>query len=308
MDPNPLDPNNVNRQGYFPFKASQVSGLTADDVTRIITQAAQQAFRTRAAIRLPFNGQVTEVNITVVDTSGAVLGAFSTQDAPEFGFDVSCQKARTAVLFSIQNTAALLRSADANIPQVPGLIGLSIAKYADQAAAFGVPLDGSFAFTSRSMGFLARPFFPDGINGAVNGPFSKPFPIWSPFNVGLQLALVKPALAQILTGGTVANCSPIPNTPLLANGIQIFAGSSPLFKNGVLVGAIGVSGDGIDQDDIITFAGAFGFEPPPNVRADQIVIGDVRLPFVKFPRHPNLRNTNTPPLILRGARPGGNVN
>jgi hypothetical protein len=188
------------------------------------------------------------------------------------------------------------------------LIGLSIAKYADQAAAFGAPLDGSFAFTSRSMGFLARPFFPDGINGAVNGPFSKPFPIWSPFNVGLQLALVKPALAQILTGGTVANCSPIPNTPLLANGIQIFAGSSPLFKNGVLVGAIGISGDGIDQDDITSAGGAVGFEAPPNVRADQIVIGNVRLPYVKFPRHPALRNINTPPLILRGVRPFANSN
>jgi uncharacterized protein GlcG (DUF336 family) len=107
MDLNPGNTSNINRQGYFPFKSSQVSGLTADDVTRIITQAAQQAFRTRAAIRLPFTGQVTEVNISVVDTSGAILGVFHTQDAPEFGADVCVQKARTAVLFSIQNTAAL---------------------------------------------------------------------------------------------------------------------------------------------------------------------------------------------------------
>jgi uncharacterized protein GlcG (DUF336 family) len=308
MDPNPGVPSNVNRQGYFPFKSSQVpGGLTADDVTRIITQAAQGAFRTRAGIRTAPVGQVTELNITVVDTSGAILGEFTTQDAPMFGFDVSAQKARTAVLFSLQNTAALLSSADQFITNVPGL---SIGNYVNAATAFGVPLNGQFAFTSRAMGGLARPFFPDGINGAPNGPFSKPFPIWSPFNDGLQIALVKPALVSILTGGTPANgnCSPIPNTPLLANGIQIFAGSSALFKNGVLVGAIGTSGDGIDQDDIIAAAGAFGFDAPPNVRADQIVICNVRLSYRKFPRAPSIRNINTPPVILRGVRPFANSN
>ncbi len=306
VDPNPGAPSNVNRQGYFPFKSSQVSSLTADDVTRIITQAAQQAFRTRAAIRIPV-GSVTEVNITVVDTSGAILGEFSTQDAPEFGFDVSAQKARTAVLFSIQNTETILRSANANS------LGLSIGKYADAAIAFGAPINGQFAFTSRSMGFLARPFFPDGINGAPNGPFSKPFPIWSPFNDGLQIALVKPALVSILTGGTPANgnCSPIANTPLLSNGLQIFAGSALLFKNGALVGAIGISGDGIDQDDACAGGGSFSFEAPPNVRADQIVIGGaggVRLPYLKYPRALAIRNINKQPVILRGARPFANMN
>jgi hypothetical protein len=74
----------------------------------------------------------------------------------------------------------------------------------------------------------------------------------------------------------------------LANGIQIFAGSVPLYKNGVLVGAIGISGDGIDQDDLIAAAGANGFSPPAEIRSDQIFVRSVRLPFVKFPRSPNL--------------------
>jgi len=293
-------------QGFFPFMGSQVSNLTAADVTRILSQAAKGAYGLRAAIRLPVS-QPTEVNITVVDTAGNVLGLFSTQDAPQFGFDVCVQKARTAVFFSLPNTGALLRSVDANVPQVPGLIGLSVAKYADQAAQFGVPLNGQNAFTSRAMGALARPFFPDGINGAPNGPFSKDIRFWSPFNDGLQIALVKPALAVILTGGTVPNCSPIPNTPILANGFQIFAGSSALFKNGGLVGAIGISGDGIDQDDIIGAAGAFGFEAPPAVRADQLLIRGVRLPYVKFPRHPNIGTTPIPPII-RTSRVFSNSN
>ena len=70
--------------------------------------------------------------------------------------------------------------------------------------------------------------------------------------------------------------------------MQIFAGSVPLYKNGVLVGAIGISGDGIDQDDLIAAAGGNGFSPAPAIRADQVFVRNVRLPFLKFPRSPNL--------------------
>jgi uncharacterized protein (TIGR03437 family) len=256
---------------FFPFKGSAVTSLTAADVNRIITQAAQQANRTRAAIRRPI-GVPAEVNIAVIDTTGAVLGLFSTQDAPIFGFDVSVQKARTAAFFSLQTAGAQLRMA-------------GFGKFVDAAAADGVRLDGAFAFSDRAVGFLSRPFFPDGIDGTLNGPFSKPFNVWSPFNVGLQLALVKPALVNILSGNPVAGCTAI---PVLPNGIQIFAGSVPLFKNGVLVGAIGISGDGIDQDDIIADTGAEGFKTPDNLRADQLTPRGVRLPWVKYPRHPNI--------------------
>jgi uncharacterized protein (TIGR03437 family) len=256
---------------FFPFKASAVTSLTVADVTSVITQAAQQAYRTRAAIRRPI-GSPAEVNIAVVDTSGAVLGIFSTQDAPIFGFDVSAQKARTAAFFSLATTGAQLRAA-------------GFGKFVDAAAADGVLLDGRFAFSNRAQGFLSRPFFPDGIDGTVNGPFSKPINVWSPFNNGLQIALVKPALVNILSGVPVASCTAIPNLP---NGIQVFAGSVPLYKNGALVGAVGVSGDGIDQDDIIADTGAEGFKTPEAVRADQLTPRGVRLPWVKYPRHPNI--------------------
>jgi len=49
------------------------------------------------------------------------------------------------------------------------------------------------------------------------------------------------------------------------NGIITFPGGVPLYKNGQLVGGIGVSGDGVDQDEIVAFAGAAGFEPGPGV-------------------------------------------
>lgn len=49
------------------------------------------------------------------------------------------------------------------------------------------------------------------------------------------------------------------------NGIITFPGGVPLYKDGVLVGGIGVSGDGVDPDEVVAFGGAVGFEPGPAV-------------------------------------------
>jgi hypothetical protein len=147
-------------------------------------------------------------------------------------------------------------------------------------------LNGSVAFSDRATGFLSRPFFPDGINETTAGPFSRPIEEWSVFNDGLQVDLLT-GLVEILTGVRPIGppCTPI---PAIANGIQIFPGSVPLYKDGVLVGGIGVSGDGVDQDDIIATIGSAGFEAPPEIRSDRVFVREVRLPWVKFPRHPNL--------------------
>lgn len=259
---------------FFPFIAGTVpagaNALSAADVQTIISRAAQQANVTRAAIRQPL-GSNARVSIAVVDTAGVVLGVFRQQDAPIFGFDVAVQKARTAAFFSGPTAASQLRAA-------------GLGSYMDRASADGVRFDGAFAFSDRAIGFLHRPFFPDGIDNAAAGPLSTPISEWSPFNVGLQLDLVQAGFLASL-GGPAVPCTSIPSLP---NGIQIFAGSVPLYKNGVLAGAIGISGDGIDQDDLIGAAGANGFSPPAAVRSDQIFVRGVRLPFLKFPRSPNL--------------------
>ena len=265
-------------QRFFPFIGS-LSGsrnaLTAAEVAQIIAQAARQADVTRAAIRQPL-GSPARVSITVVDTEGRVLGIFRTQDAPVFGFDVSAQKARSAAFMSRRDAGAILRLA-------------GFGQYVDRASADGVALNGGMGFSDRAIGYLHRPFFPDGIDGNPPGPFSTPIEQWSVFNVGLQLDLIKENVEQTLAAPPVfpANvpCSDIPNLP---NGLQIFAGSVPLYKNGELVGAVGISGDGIDQDDIIAAAGSTGFAPPVEIRTDQFFVRGVRLPFVKFPRSPNL--------------------
>src|SRR5256884_3867651 len=61
------------------------------------------------------------------------------------------------------------------------------------------------------------------------------------------------------TGATNANKS----------GIVFFPGSAGLYRNGTLVGGLGVSGDGVDEDDYVTNGGTFGFEAPTSIRADQ---------------------------------------
>jgi uncharacterized protein GlcG (DUF336 family) len=243
----------------FPTRAGQV--LTAADVNTILTQAAQQTVRTRAAIRQPL-GSFARVSISVIDVNGDVIGFFRNADAPRFGIDVSAQKGRTALFFSSPDAGTVM-----------GRLGLG--RYLRD----GVPLDGSVAYTSRAVGFLAQPFFPPGIPDTTEGPFSQPIGTWSVFNTGLQLDFVK---GNVLT----SNC--VPGEPRLRNGITIFPGGVPLYKGGRLAGAIGISGDGVDQDDLIALAGSVGFEAPPERRSDQLMIRGVRLPYVKLPRHPEL--------------------
>ena len=69
-----------------------------------------------------------------------------------------------------------------------------------------------------------------------------------------------------------------------------FPGSTPIYDpdTGALIGGFGVSGDGVDQDDVVTFFGAQGFLPPDAVlRADEVFVDGVRLPYQKFLRNPH---------------------
>lgn len=254
------------KAGTFPAQG----GLTVEDVTDIINRAGAQADITRAAIRLPI-GTPARVTITVVDASGAILGMFRTLDAPIFGFDVSAQKARTAAFFSSPSAGRALKQAGFDA-------------YVTAAAADGLALDGSVAFSTRALGFLSQPIFPPGaIAPFQNGPFSKTLGAWSIFNTGLQLDILLTPAINFLSASCTANL-----LPSLPNGITIFPGGFPLYKGGVLVGAIGISGDGVDQDDLIAFVGSTGFEAPTMIRSDNVVVRGVTLPYGRFPRHPNL--------------------
>ena len=122
------------------------------------------------------------------------------------------------------------------------------------------------AITNRTIGFAAEPLFPPGIDG------SSPGPLFSLYTMD-----VANPCTQGFQGGA-------PNDK--KSGIVFFPGSAGLYRNGALVGGLGVSGDGVDQDDFVTNAGTRGFEAPAAIRADQVLIDGVRLPYFKFPRNP----------------------
>ncbi len=282
----PATLNGVSGQFSSRFPITAGTSLTAAEVTNILGLAADMANRTRAGIRQPI-GSNARVNMSVVDTNGNVLGIFRQSDAPVFGLDVSVQKARTALYFSRSDAGTRLTLA-------------GFGPYVTRAAADGIPLNGNIAFSARGFGFLHRPFLPDGINNSLAGPFSTPYADWSPFNNGLQLdlvsaALISPPMACLSPlfkmkrpAAMAAAMCPCVRIPEIRNGIQIFAGSIPLYRGNVLVGAIGVSGDGIDQDDFIAAAGAQNFAPPDGMTTDKIFVRGVRLPFLKFPARPLL--------------------
>ena len=83
-----------------------------------------------------------------------------------------------------------------------------------------------------------------------------------------------------------------PTNVLNQNGIVFFPGSAPIYSSvvaggpPVLIGGFGVSGDGVDQDDVVTALGQVGFNSPIALRADEFTVRNVRMPYQKFNRNP----------------------
>ncbi len=303
---------NVNR---YPPSDGTDGGLKQNEVRHLLTEALRVASRARAQIRRPLS-TAARVSIAVVDGNGVVLGLVRSPDAPLFGTDVAVQKARSAAFFSGPHAAADLAATPAAKYLVPAPGTTSpISAYVTATRSFlGLPTalgDATIAFSNRAIGNLARPYFPDGIAGTSNGPLSKPFQNWSPFSDGLQLDLALNRIVQHVgfvasngaTPDTPASCTELPDvTPganRLANGIQIFPGSVPIYKSGKLVGGIGVSGDGVDQDDMVAFLGLHNAgqllgtigNAPPALRADTLAPLGVRLRYVQCPQAPFINST-----------------
>ena len=244
--------------------------------------------------------------------------------------DVLRGLARPIYLDAVTDFGALavdpLNTLDALVSPAP-----TIPQYtADLQAFLGIPraleADGpAAAFADRSGGNLSRPFYPDGVEAREPGPLSKPRGEWSIFSVGLQLDLVYndiiqhvafvlglvPDVGQTCTGnsgfaftedgaggrdfsGVFAKNNVATG---IGNGIQIFPGSVPVYRGDVLIGGIGVSGDGVDQDDMISLLGVHNAglalggainNAPPEIRADRITpIGqEERLRYVSCPQAP----------------------
>jgi uncharacterized protein GlcG (DUF336 family) len=245
-------------------------GITKADVEQLISQALAQGNNTRAAIRLPVGSRAKFV-YAVADLKGNIVGLFREPDATIFSIDVAVAKARNVAYYA--NPTDLQA-----IDQIPG-----------------VP--AGTAFTNRTFRYVGQPRFPQGIDGEQPGPFSQLNDGGADPLTGRQVGPPLPASAyQSVIGYDAFHPGTNfrdPTDTTNANGIVFFPGSAPVYKKradgtSVLVGGFGVSGDGVDQDDVTTVGGQAGFDSLPNgvLRADQVFFRGVRLPYQKFNRNP----------------------
>jgi uncharacterized protein GlcG (DUF336 family) len=240
-------------------------GLTAADVVKMVTQGVTEANVIRAAIRLPLN-QTARMVFSVTDNEGNVLGVYRMPDATVFSIDVAVAKARNVAYYANANQLQA-------IDQVPGL-------------------PRGIAFTNRTFRFLADPRYPEGVDGDPAGPFS----ILNDVGITNGSTVLPASAFQSAQGYDSFNPQTNFHDPYNIanqNGVVFFPGSAPLYKsvNGTvqLVGGLGVSGDGVDQDDDVTANAVVGYQPPANVlRADNVFVRGVRLPYTKFNRQPHV--------------------
>jgi uncharacterized protein GlcG (DUF336 family) len=134
-----------------------------------------------------------------------------------------------------------------------GSIDIAIAK-ARTAALFS---SNENALSSRDIGILSQAHFNGGDGRGEAGPL---WGIWH------------------------TNQFPLSNVRGERNGLVTFPGGLPLYKNNILAGGVGVSGDGVDQDEAVAIAGsragqaavpdqAVGFEAPLNIRSSKALPG-----------------------------------
>jgi uncharacterized protein GlcG (DUF336 family) len=240
--------------------------LTANQVDQIIVQAVEQAEQTRAQIRLPLDN-TTRMVIAVTDPeTGDVLGLFRMPDSTIFSIDVAVAKGRNNAYYDNAN----------QLQSIDQLTGVS----------------AGVAFSSRTYRYLASPFFPEGINGSPPGPFSILNVPGTNTTTGLNTGAPVPASAYF--NNIVGHNNFFPTTNfhdpfnlLNQNGVVFFPGGVPLYADTKLAGGLGVSGDGVDEDDVVTAGGAVGFGPPNTVlTVDDFLFNGVRLPYQLFDRNP----------------------
>ncbi len=200
-------------------------------------------------------GQNTPATITVVDRVGNVLGAYRMTN-----------RRPTQKVNSGRGISGGLEGLD--IPSELTAIAKAITSVYFSS-------EGN-AFTSRTAGQVAQEHFNPGDITAPSGPlFGVQFSQLPCSDISARFNNIGPSAGP--------HRSPI--------GIAADPGGVPLYKNGVPVGAIGVSADdtyGVDTfagdvdrniDEYIALAGTFGFAAPQDRRADRITAGGLTLRF-----------------------------
>jgi uncharacterized protein GlcG (DUF336 family) len=289
----PINPANATTQaglsvpeGWLvtPHASTVDPQFTAAEVASIIDKGIKQADLTRAAIRLDSNfrpGARSKMVFAVSDSSGEVLGLYRMPDATVFSIDVAVAKAR--------NTSYYASSSLVNADRIDQ----------DNNGVFDLPI--GTALTNRTFRFMALPRFPSGApDSAPAADFSiLTMPGINPRtaenanpNVALPASVYASNTATVLSFDSFNPSRNFrdPRNLKRQNGVVFFPGSTPLYDSisgqQVLVGGLGVSGDGVDQDDVVTISAQSNFQAPSPKRADQYFVSGVRLPYQNTNRNP----------------------
>lgn len=270
---NTLKPGSPLPAGWLakPIDAAAGAGdLKANDVLNLVDRSVVQANLTRSAIRLPLSSS-SKMTIAAADNAGNVLGLYRMTDSTFFSIDVAVAKSRNMAYYA---NPAELQPED----QVEGL-------------------PAGVAFTNRTFRYLSLPFFPQGINGYPPGPFSilnSPNTAENGRNQGPPLPASAYDNVSAYSAFYPSSNFHDPTDIANQNGVVYFPGSQALYRNAtggsssVLAGGFGISGDGVDQDDVVTSTAAFGYQPLVKIvpQADQFFVRGVRLPYFKYNRQP----------------------
>ena len=258
-----------------PRASSVAGGLSIDDVRRLVDQSVAVALRTRAMIRLPIN-QPTRMTIGISDETGAILALFRMPDGTVFSSDVAMTKARNAYYFSTREGYDVLRDIAAN------------GSHDRYTWSPEPPAGRGWAITARTISFAGQPLFPPGID--LDEQLEKQ-----------DSETQRGPWFDLFVYDSKNPCSEGPGPSrggnrgyLNQSGIVWFPGSVPLYRGDRVIGGLGISGDGVEQDDYVALLGSEGFHPPDALRVDNSVMTDakgraVRLPYLKLPRNPELQ-------------------
>jgi len=240
--------------------ARRASTCGAADVRRIIQQGIDEANQVRAAIRLPLDSRTAWCSPSPT-RPGAVLGL-----VPHAGRHVLLHRRGRGQ----GAKCSLLRGFD------------EIARHRRPAGhAAGT------AFTNRTFRYLGEPRFPEGVDGEQPGPFSQLNDGGADPLTGLQVGPRLPASRTRAWSATTPSTRyelprrvrrpEQPQRHRVLPGSAPGTGTRPAAGWPILVAGFGVSGDGVDQDDVVTAFGAQGYGVPASVlRADQTFVRGVR--------------------------------
>src|SRR5665213_302193 len=260
--------------------------LTASDVSTIVLQAINEA-----------TARGAPATIAIVDRVANKLTATQMPGAP-VGITVTSGR---GISTGLENRAIVPAGA---VPSTDAALAKAI------TGAY-LSSNGN-AFSTRTANYIVQEHFPPGVRNSPGGPL-----------FGVQFSQLSCSdfntVASPTPGGT--NAGPH-RSPL---GFSADSGGLPIYKNGVLVGGIGVMtkstysdnltplvGLPIDNDEVIALAGTSGFSPPPTITGDNIAVGGLTLQYVdatpaNFAAPVSAAGTFTPiavPGYFAGTAPG----